>query len=280
MHEGEIRKQLTLAGFTKIWSYSYLSTVYSKKFQNIYWLNSIEDILTSKKEVLESFKLFDDAKSKKTFLHLIKFRLSLNKAALTPIIFSSEMEYFHKGIISLVENEIFVDGGAFKGEIINRFIELSKNGYKSVYAFEPDSSSFKVLKNRIKRDNIRIYKVGLGERKLNVQFTNDGTSGSRITKYGRKTISINDLDSLLNNRPVTTIKLDIEGAELAALKGAKKIIRKYSPKLAVCVYHRTSDLWSIPLFIKKLDPEYKLFLRHYGSNLYDTICYAVKTKYG
>lgn len=75
---------------------------------------------------------------------------------------------------------------------------------------------------------------------------------------------------------VTTIKMDIEGSELEALKGARETIRRDKPKLAICIYHKTEDLWEIPLYIKSLIPEYRFYIRHHGpSGLYDSVLYAV-----
>ena len=75
---------------------------------------------------------------------------------------------------------------------------------------------------------------------------------------------------------VTYIKLDIEGAELEALKGAKKIIQKYKPRLAVCIYHKKEDLIEIPQYLKELVPEYKFYVRHYSNTTWETVLYAVR----
>ncbi len=69
--------------------------------------------------------------------------------------------------------------------------------------------------------------------------------------------------------------MDIEGAEFDALKGAEKTIKKYKPKLAICVYHNPLDIVNIPLYIKELVPEYKIFLRHYSESSSETVCYAI-----
>ena len=74
---------------------------------------------------------------------------------------------------------------------------------------------------------------------------------------------------------VTLIKMDIEGAELQSLKGAKRIIQHDKPKLAICIYHKPEDMVEIPLYIKELVPEYKLYIRHHSSNVSDTVLYAV-----
>lgn len=68
----------------------------------------------------------------------------------------------------------------------------------------------------------------------------------------------------------TFLKMDIEGAEYDALKGAERTIRKLHPKLAVCVYHGYDDLWRLPILIDNYNPDYKFYLRHNGGNLIPT----------
>lgn len=82
------------------------------------------------------------------------------------------------------------------------------------------------------------------------------------------------LDTLLASNKVTFIKMDIEGAEQNALEGAKQIIQKQTPKLAICIYHSLEDLWEVPLQIKRMVPEYKIGVRHHAANMGDTVCYA------
>ena len=67
----------------------------------------------------------------------------------------------------------------------------------------------------------------------------------------------------------------IEGAELEALKGAKETIQRDKPKLAVCIYHRPEDMVEIPLYIKQLVPDYKLYIRHHSNTAGETVLYAV-----
>jgi uncharacterized protein with FMN-binding domain len=79
--------------------------------------------------------------------------------------------------------------------------------------------------------------------------------------------------------------MDIEGAEMRALKGAERIIRSQHPKLAISCYHRfrdgvytgSADLFDVPAYIKSLVPEYNIFIRHHGGdrNCYETVCYAI-----
>ena len=82
-------------------------------------------------------------------------------------------------------------------------------------------------------------------------------------------------EAIAEGDKVTFIKMDVEGAELESLKGAEKTIRRDKPKLAICIYHKPEDMWTIPLYIKELVPEYKLYIRHHSSGVCETVLYAV-----
>ena len=83
------------------------------------------------------------------------------------------------------------------------------------------------------------------------------------------------LDDAICNARISFLKMDIEGAEPQALEGARQTILAQKPKLAICVYHHIKDLWEIPLFIKSLVLEYRIFLRHHTTLDYETVCYAL-----
>lgn len=69
--------------------------------------------------------------------------------------------------------------------------------------------------------------------------------------------------------------MDIEGSELKALEGARNIIEKYIPRLAVCIYHKPEDIILIEEYLLNLNPDYHFYIRHYASNMWETVLYAV-----
>ena len=71
------------------------------------------------------------------------------------------------------------------------------------------------------------------------------------------------------------IKLDIEGAEIEAINGAIATIKKFKPKMAVCIYHNQSDFIEIPKLALKLNPGYKIYVRHYTQGVFETVMYFV-----
>lgn len=68
--------------------------------------------------------------------------------------------------------------------------------------------------------------------------------------------------------------MDIEGAELDTLRGAAQTIKKYKPKLAICIYHRVLDFYEIPMFLKSLVPDYKFKVRQHEPGFCETVLYA------
>ena len=72
--------------------------------------------------------------------------------------------------------------------------------------------------------------------------------------------------------------MDREGSEMSALRGAKKCISSSHPRLAICLYHKPEDIWEIPLYIKNLNPDYKIYIRHHTDLMNETVCYAVEDR--
>ena len=222
--------------------------------------------------------MLQDETSKDTLSQIVNYRLTLRRDHLLSVAGKTENEYFDTSVIRVNKEEVFVDGGAYDGDSIKKFMNVTKRSFKKIYAYEPDTKLYNKVKAYVASlgdKRIRLDKIALGGRNGTVRFTNDATTGSRASHKGNTRITVRTLDDILVTKKVTFIKLDIEGAEWAVLHGAKKIIRANRPKLAICVYHKTEDLWRIALLLKKYVPSYSFVLRHYGKFLYDTILYAI-----
>ena len=186
--------------------------------------------------------------------------------------------YFDKSIFQVTENDIFIDGGCYGVETSIDFINWCPT-YKKIYAFEPDNENYNKCRRVIEKNSIRdieLFHAGLWSSNTNLNFTHlgDNGTGSCIENQGEQIIHVLSIDEVLNGSEATFIKLDIEGAELEALKGAKDTICKYRPKMAICIYHKPQDIFEIPLYIKSLVNEYKFSIRHYSTYLYDTVLYC------
>jgi hypothetical protein len=117
--------------------------------------------------------------------------------------------------------------------------------------------------------------VGIGRFRQTVRFDQAGTIESAVVESGGTSIEVETLEAIVGERVPTFIKMDVEGYELEALKGAEKLLREKRPKLAICVYHFQDHPWSVPLFIHSLSPRYKLYMRRHREYLDDVVCYAV-----
>jgi hypothetical protein len=118
-----------------------------------------------------------------------------------------------------------------------------------------------------------LFNKGLWSNKEILKLQIDGTS-SAISDDGSEKVYVDSIDNLCK-QPVSYIKMDVEGSEYEALKGARKMISSYTPKLAVCVYHKQEDIWEIPKLIHELNPSYRMYFRHYSFTEVETVLYAV-----
>lgn len=239
----------------------------------------IEDIgkmeLTENVEKLsQSYQNLADYQSKMIFRNMVEAR-DTKRLALLGRTCQSE-QYFPEDIFLLGQDEVFVDAGAFDGDTILRFLDKTSFSYKYIYAFEPDIMNYNKMKERGFGSNIFLYNAGLYDENTELNFAANKGGSSNINVRGTDVIQAIKFDELeLPNNQVTFVKMDIEGSELHALMGMAETIKKYKPKLAICIYHKFEDLWELPLYIKSLVPEYQLYIRNYTTYLDEIVLYAV-----
>jgi len=188
--------------------------------------------------------------------------------------------YFPDGIISLSQDEVFIDCGGYDGKTTLDFV--SRTGiYKGIYVLEPDPWQYEITKWMLQENNkipnCEIVKLGAYDSNSEVTFSSIEWGSSYINPHGEFKIQTTSLDSLLfdTNHP-TFIKMDIEGAELNALEGARKIIERDKPKFAISAYHGlpNTHIWDVPYWIIENYPQYKIYLKQHAS-INETVLYAV-----
>lgn len=173
--------------------------------------------------------------------------------------------YQYKDICTMHHGDIFFDCGACCGE--TAIMAMEKVG--GVVSFEPIRAQADIARENIRRyQKLRkcqaiVENIGVGDRN-NDMFIDDAWASSYISYRGSTTTKIMRIDDWCQEHNVFPdyIKMDIEGSELSALRGAELIIRKRKPRLAISVYHKPgADLWEIPKFIKDALPSYHLYLK-------------------
>jgi FkbM family methyltransferase len=227
-----------------------------------------------------AYRLFTDEESRRTFASKIEYLLTFEKRRLDEIR-SRKQIYFDSEIVQLSDQEVLLDGGAFNGDTLEKFLEITKGVLKEYHAFEPDSGSFALLQQKASVDPQRIFatRCGLANKSGTLRFISTSAFDARFADEGQQggeslpVISVDEYT--IGRQPPTFLKLDIEGFEESALRGAANLIGKHQPVLAVSAYHYPEDLWRIPNLIHELNPDYCLFIRHYTREIVDTVCYAV-----
>lgn len=191
-------------------------------------------------------------------------------------------EYFLTDIFQFMEQEVYVDAGVFDGDSILKFIEVMNGSYKKIYGFEADAYNFEAAVKNLSGfgEKIKLYNKALWNKNELGNFLVGEKESSKVSETIEEMknsveVEFCRLDDMIGAEKVTFLKMDIEGAELEALEGAKELIKRDKPKLAICIYHKPNDLWKIPLYIHELVPDYKLYIRHHSYHYCDTVLYAV-----
>ena len=222
-----------------------------------------------------AYEFFDDDLSKQIICDRISaylFDKTLYKTSTKP-------KYFE---FLFSEQEVFVQAGTYCGETVKEFLDIcSSEQQYEVYTFEADPQAYEISKKTLSGfKNIYLVNKGLWSTESTLIFFTDALSGSASFVNGHDheiKMPVTSLDAFFLDKPTlpTFIQLDIEGAELEALKGAEQIIRNQKPKLAICVYHKYEDVYEIPELLYQFNPEYKFWLQHCEDGIYDTILYAM-----
>lgn len=216
------------------------------------------------KENEESFRrayeMLYDEKSKSDYLDILRFKLSGDVKYLIKT--HSEKMKLYEEVLSLSGSETIMDLGAYDGDTIREFLSVTDSKYKKIIALEPDEKNFRKLERKTEGlQNLIRLNIGAWDKEETLYFAKKSGRNSRLEDGGIP-VEFNSVDNIADGE-VTFIKMDIEGAELKALEGAKNTIQQYKPKLYVCAYHRNEDMFTLPFKIKELYEGYRLYFRQH-----------------
>lgn len=215
----------------------------------------------------------NDETSKITLDNIINFRVKSDIKYLYDFVYNPVGQYFDP-IVEFNDNEVFLDVGCFDGYTSLQFAKHASK-FDKIYAFEPDLENMKRVRANLEelQNKVEFFNIGLSDREMTLRFDSSGSS-SKISTSGTSEIKVKQLDTLKIEN-VSYIKMDIEGAELNALKGAVQTIKSCHPKLAISVYHKVDDLRKIPEFVLSIRNDYNIYLRHYTEGVTETVMYFI-----
>lgn len=212
----------------------------------------------------------EDAYSRDTLARVLKFRSSFDVTPLAMFPFDIKNQYIESFVEGMSYRHL-IDGGAYDGSSTLALL----NGYPSIRSstlFEPNVAMHASIHKLLAGRRYELIGSGLWSVGGQRRFTPDRGPTGAIDDNGTETITVSRLDDFACE-DATLIKLDVEGAELEALRGASRTIVEHRPGLAVAAYHNNRHFYEIPQLVLGLRPDYRMRLRHYTEGRLETIYY-------
>lgn len=213
-------------------------------------------------ELRRAYELMADDQSRHVFRSVVNYKLSGRPELLTGCE-SSRDEVF--ALIAPGEKERFLDLGAYDGDTVTEFLHFAGRA-ESILALEPDPKNFRKLARTAALpgyEQVSILNAGIWETDGVLRFDGRAGRSSSLSEAGKIEVPVRSIDSLAEEYGgFTFIKMDVEGAEKEALLGARRTLQT-RPKLILSGYHRTKDLFALPLLVHELNPDYRIYLRHH-----------------
>ena len=237
------------------------------------------ELLKSREKDLELlYQALADTQSRRVLEALVRFKLTANPQELYSV--ETPRQEVYENIIKPNAGSVFVDAGAYNGDTAEEFIKYCPN-FGKIYAIEPAPVNFRKLSLNpdLQRDNVVLINCAVSNKAGEMGFSNKGGRSPYLAEGGKIAVRVNTIPALVKETP-NILKLDVEGAEEQCLNGASELIKKHAPALMVSVYHKNEDFIDIPLKVLKMQPQYRLYLRHHPYlPAWETNLYAVKDNF-
>ena len=242
-------------------------------------IDPLEKLLSQNQEAVDTvYSLLNDEKSRKVYENVLLYRLTTDPKYVEEI-YEPDI-YFHNDIVPNISCGAFVDCGAYNGDTLSMM--QNNDRFDIYYALEPDEENCRLISQYVKANalkNVVILPCGVWEEKTELHFDAKTGGAGSVSLDGSYMIKVDTIDHIVTEgRENCFIKMDIEGSEIPALKGAIHLIHTGRTELAISIYHHKQDLWEIPLLLHKLLPNHRLYIRHHTRSLADTVCYALEPK--
>ena len=227
------------------------------------------------KELRTVYDLLGDALSKKTLECVVRFKLTGELSGFTGC-FSDKDDVF-RDILQLGQDESYLDLGAYRGDTIAEFLHYTGGFYRHITALEPDEKTYRKLREAAGHlPHTQLFRMGIWSHDTDLPFHGSVGRGSSIRQDGSRSLPVTAVDTLYKRRSLSYLKADVEGAEEQALLGSIRTLQRDKPKLNIALYHRSEDIFKLPLLLHSIQPGYRFFLRqHPHIPAWDLNLYAV-----
>lgn len=280
----DIKKNLKAIGFANVYALhddsfnQVINDVFRESLSDDTYKNV--DVLGSDRKKLEqAFNLLQGDQDRALFLNYLKAHLMMDFTQMAEP-YDISLQYLAHDIDEVKDYSNFVDCGGYDGDTFRQLIARGGR-VQNLVAFEPQADLYRQYAQTVANhlssiQQALLYPCGVYSETVQLKFksNNDALSSSRVSNEGDDIIQCVKLDEALVGFVPSLIKMDIEGAEVEALNGARQLIERHGPALAICVYHRMSDLWEIPYLIHSIRSDYRYYLRNYNYMGFETVLYA------
>ena len=187
--------------------------------------------------------------------------------------------YSLKGLCEVLPGDVVLDCGSHSGNTCLYFARKAGPGGR-VHGFEPSPDTFALLERNVRSEPaVTVHNCAVSKRSGVASFMEPTpmSAGARLYEGGAmstNTLSIDDFAREQKLKRVDFIKMDIEGEEAAALRGAQGVIGKCRPRMALSAYHKEMDIVTLPQLVSALAPGYRFALRHFSMDLWETVLYC------
>ena len=247
-----------------------------------YWLSTDFGVFERHAHEIEEFrKILSDEKSLILYDAILRYR-EFGSIPDLPAPYPLSEQYLADDLSTPPLKLNVVDLGACQGENLEDFLRSGRT-FDDGYLLEPDSHNFAILEAKVselKLHSLKCSKLGAWDHCTVLKFDDSGNPAASFSDRGKVEIEVVALDDFIPEEfHANFVKMDIEGAEMNALKGMIKLIARDRPHLAISSYHKPSDLWEVGNYLNATHPKtYNFHLRMYGHQTFDTILYAVPVK--
>lgn len=228
--------------------------------------------------IKEARELFADEESRVIYDNILMYKLTGKLSYLKKA--TSSQEVVFRSLLDCERYTSCADLGAYNGDSVREFMRVFPN-LEKVVSLEPDRRNFKKLSRFVDEAGlsfVECHNCAAWCENGEMAFSASGNRNARAGE-GKGVVEVRTLDSILDGARVDYIKYDVEGSEYEALLGSMKTIEHYEPDLLVSLYHRNEDIFRLPVFVRSLLKDHKLYLRRFPYiPAWDLNLYAVKKK--
>lgn len=286
-------KVIKTVGNFDIFYYSVVADKFFNHFSNVLYDNF--------EKIVKVAENLNDDYSKKIYMECVCRRIMGATSGYNDLKLREYQQYIFGPMFQDVKNgEIVIDCGGYVGDSVEKFVRAFGNKISKIYSFECFEENVQKISEVAEKlaeegwnGEVVVEPYAVSDENAEKLFYDIGKAEGGFLPDSRLTLEFNDKLKPLNSYTIQTrkiddivklgekislIKMDIEGAEYEALKGAEKIIKEQRPRLAISIYHNPEDYFRIFELIQSFSASYKFAVRHHQNNHLDTVLYAWEEK--